>query len=201
MSLLLADGLLVLSLLFVRPVPDRAWPLRLMLHALLLAACLAFAAIEGRAGVFSCLAGCVAALLQAVLHALQARRPTLLAPPVRPEPNPKRDALWLLGGLLLVALAVRSIPAAALPAHPHGMLAVSLGILFTGLLGTIAAATAIGRTGALLIVANGLLLSACTLPGAGWLSLGSILLLQGGVVWMLVHAAAARGVVASAARR
>jgi hydrogenase-4 membrane subunit HyfE len=200
MSALLADGLLVLSLLFVRPVPDRAWALRLLLHALLLAACLAAAATEGRAGLFLCLAGCAAALLQAVLHALQARRPTPLAPPSRPEPSPRRDALWLLGGLLMVALAVRSIPAAALPAHPHGMLVVSLGILFTGLLGTIAAATAIGRAGALLTVANGLLLSACTLPGAGWLSLGSILLLQGGVVWMLVHAAGP-GVLASAAGR
>ena len=184
---LLADLLLVLSLLFVRPVADRAWRLRLVLHALLLSACLAVAALAGGPAGWLCLAGSAAALVQAVLHGRLARR-RIPAARIRPDPGGP-GAAWLLAGLLLVALAVRLVPESALPAHPRGLLTVSIAILLTGLLAAVAAGSVTGRTAALLLAGDGLLLAACTLPGGTWLSLAGILLPQGGLLWLLVRPA------------
>ena len=190
MSLLAADLLLVLSLLFVRPVPDHAWPPRLMLHALVLAGCLAAAALPSGRLTAPCLAGSLVAVLQAALHWWSGRRGRLVAA-ARARPDGGPGIAWLVAGLLAAALAARLIPEAALPAASRGLLAVSTGILLTGLCGAAAAGSATGRSAALLLAANGMLLAACTLPGTGWLSLAAILQLQCGLFWMLLRPAAA----------
>lgn len=186
MSLLLANALLVLSVLFVRPAPDRAWPTRLLLHALLLAACLVVAALTSNAAWALCLVGLFASLLQGALQVrLGRRRP----PDATGHPN---DALWLVAGLPLVALSVRLVPPRALPPAPRDILTVALGILLTGLLGALAARSPIGRCGALLLAGDGLMLAACLLPGMDGLSLGCILLLQAGLLWTLIRATGAQ---------
>lgn len=187
MSLVLADMLLALSLLFVRQAPDGTWPARLALHALVLAGCLGAAALEEGAARGLCLLGAVAALLQVGLHAFLLRR-LAAGPPVRRRPGQDGGVAWLLAGLVLVGLAARSVPASALPAEPRGMLAAMLGILLTGLLGAASSRTPAARCGALLLAGDGLLLSGCTLRGAGGLSLAGIVLLQGGLSWLLADA-------------
>lgn len=182
MSLLPANALLVLSVLFVRPAPDRAWPTRLLLHAVLLSACLAIAALTAGAAWALCLAGLFASLLQGALQ-VRLRRRRLPDAAVH-----RNDALWLVAGLPLVALSVRLVPARTLPPAPRELLMVALGILLTGLLGALAARTPVGRCGALLLAGDGLVLAACLLPGMDGLSLGCILLLQAGLLWTLVRA-------------
>lgn len=186
MSLLLADALLVLSVLFVRPASDRAWPMRLSLHALLLSACLAVAALTSGAAWALCLVGLFASLLQSALHVRLGRRPF---PETTHHPN---DAFWLLAALPLVALSVGLVPPRVLPPAPREVLIVALGILLAGLLGVLAARSPAGRCGALLLAGDGLVLAACLLPGMDGLSLGCILLLQAGLLWAMVRATVAR---------
>lgn len=195
MSLLAADLLLVLSLLFVRPVADHAWPSRLTLHALVLAGCLGLAALPGARAPAPCLAGAVVALLQAGFYRWWGRR----GPPVGAAssgPGGGRGIAWLVAGLLAVALAARLVPEAALPAASRGLLTVSIGILLTGLCSVVAAGSVLGRTAALLLAADGVLLAACTLPGGGWLSLAGVAVLRCGLSWMLLRPTAAAADVA-----
>lgn len=181
MSLLLPDALLVLSLLFVRPVALLAWRSRLPAHALLLAACLLEAALSGsRPGL--AVVGMLAAMIQAGL-AWRLLRGQPDAPGFQP-----RTVAWLLAGLVLVGLSVRLLPDAALPAFPRGMLSASTAILLTGLLGALAADRAIARLGSLLLAGNGLIMAACELPGMTLPSLACLLLLQAGLFWSLAQA-------------
>ncbi len=192
--LLLPDGLLVLSLLFVRPAADNEWPRRLALHALVLSACfLAASVAAGRNGVGEerCLAGLAASLLQLAVQVMLVRRGTA-GLPLRRAPG---DAAWLLAALVLVALAVRTVP--DIGAAPHGLLAVCVAATLTGLLGVVAAPSIIGRVGSLLLVGDVLILAACLMPGTGGLGLCTILLFQTAAIGALVLARAAAGATAS----
>lgn len=185
MSLLLADALLVLSLLFVRPVPDRAWRLRLVVHALLLAGCLLVAALSGPHRLLPLL-GMVAALVEAGLAWRFRPRLSDTPPAARPA------VMWLLAGLVLVAMSLRLLPDGALPAQSAGLLSAALAILLTGLLGAAASAattdgSATGRLGSLLLAGDGMLLVAGQLPGMAASSLGCLLLLQGGLLCCLLR--------------
>ena len=190
--LLLPDGLLLLSLLFVRPVADNAWPRRLALHALLLSACLLVASVAagGNGGGGRCLAGLAASLLQLGLQVVLVRRGSAGAP-WRPGTG---DAAWLLAGLALVAAAVWAVPDVG---APHGLLAVCLAVTLTGLLGTVAARSTVGRVSSLLLVGDALILAACQLPGTDGLALGTILLFQASSLCALVLTRASAAAAAS----
>ena len=190
--LLLPDGLLLLSLLFVRPVADNEWPRRLALHALLLSACLLVASVAagGNGGGGRCLAGLAASLLQLGLQLVLVRRGSAGAP-WRPGTG---DAAWLLAGLALVAVAVWAVPDVG---TPHGLLAVCLAVTLTGLLGAVAARSTVGRVGSLLLVGDALILAACLMPGTDGLALGTILLFQAGSLCALVLTRASAGPAAS----
>lgn len=181
MSLLLPDALLVLSLLFVRPVGGPAWRSRLIAHALMLAACLLEAALSGSQPGLA-VVGVLAAMIQAGLG-WQMLRGEPDAPAFRP-----RTIGWLLAGLVLVGLSVRLLPDAALPPFSRGLLSASTAILLTGLLGALAAESAVPRLGSLLLACNGLMMAACELPGMTLLSLAGLLLLQAGLFWSLALA-------------
>lgn len=191
--LLLPDGLLVLSLVFVRPVADTEWPRRLALHALLLSACLLVASVAsartGGASGERCLAGLAASLLQLAVQVALVRRGTAGAP-WRRGPG---DAAWLLAGLALVALSVRVVPDIG---AAHGLPAVCVAVTLTGLLGAVAASSAVGRVGSLLLVGDVLILAACLLPGTSGLALCTILLFQGVSLGALVLARTAAGAAA-----
>lgn len=184
MSLLLADALLVLSLLFVRPAIDRAWGRRLVAHALLLAGCLLVAAISGPDRLLP-LAGMVAALAEAGLAWRFGTRLPDAAVTVR-----RRTVPWLLFALALalVALSLRLLPDGTLPPQSAGLLSTALAILLTGLLGAAASAGATGRLTSLLLGGNGMLLVACELPGMAASALGCLLLLQAGLLCCLSRA-------------
>ena len=187
MSLLLADALLVLSLLFVRPTAERAWRSRLVTHALLLAGCLLVPALSGPDRLLLPLLGMGAALTEAVL----AWRFKPRAPDAAPD-APLPAAVWLLAGLVLVAASLRLLPDGALPSQSAGLLSAALAILLTGLLGAVASAVtsgggATGRLGSLLLAGHGMLLVACQLPGMAVSSLGCLLLLQGGLLGCLLR--------------
>jgi hypothetical protein len=195
MSLLLPDCLLVLSLLFVRPVPDRAWPRRLMLHALLLAVCLVGAVLapdsEDGPGKGLRVVALAASLVQLAVQLLFVHGRIAGAPgPAGAGDTDGRlgGAIWLPAGLALVALSIRIVPD---PVLPHGLLTVSVATLLTGLLGTVAAGSAIGRIGSLLLAGDALVLAASRLHGMDLLSLCAILLLQAGLLLALVRACAA----------
>jgi len=181
MSLLLPDALLVLSLLFVRPVAVAAWRWRLLAHALLLAACLVEAALSGSRPALA-IVGMLAAMIQAGL-AWRLLRGQPDAPAFQ-----SRNIVWLLAGLVLVGLSVRLLPDATLPAFLRGILSASTAILLTGLLGALAADRAVARLGSLLLAANGLMMAACELPGMTLPSLACLLLLQAGLFWSLAKA-------------
>ena len=182
MSLLLPDCLLVLSLLFVRPVADHEWPRRLALHALLLSGCLAAAwlAAGGGASGDRCLVGLLASLLQLGGQVVLLRR-GVAAIPGRPGPG---GAASLLAGLALVALAVRAVPDLA---APHGLLRICVAATLTGLLGAAVAGSAVGRIGSLLLIGDALILAACSLPGTDALALCTILLAQAALLCALVR--------------
>lgn len=198
MTLLLADLLLLLSLLSVRPAAAPDWRIRLALHALLLAACLVASALRPVQGaaVEPALVGAAGCLLETwlVLRWL----PGVAEPRPRPAGG---GAGWLLAGLVLTALSLRLLPAGMLPVLPHAELAAALGIVLTGLLAAVAALAAPvapaapaapaaesgdgpGRFAGLLLGGHGLVLAACVLPGLGWQPLSCVLLLQ---AW-LIHA-------------
>ncbi len=195
MSLLLPDGLLVLSLLFVRPASDRDWPRRLALHTLLLSGCLLAAATAGqggRAGEGRCLVGLAASLLQlAVLVVLLRRGGAGIAWQHRPG-----EAGWLLAGLALVALTAWIVPGIGMP---RGLLTVCVSATLTGLLGAAGARSTVGGTyavggtytvggtGSLLLAGDALVLAACLLPGTGGLALATILLFQAACLCVLVR--------------
>lgn len=182
MNLLFPDALLVLSLLFVRPVAVLAWRSRLPAHALLLAVCLLDAVLSGsRPGLAA--VGMLAAVIQAGL----AWR-LLRGQPDAPAFQPPRTVVWLLVGLVLVGLSVRLLPDAALPAFPRGILSASTAILLAGLLGALANKGSVARFGSLLIAGNGMIMAACALPGMGLSSLVGLLLLQAGLFWSLAQA-------------
>ncbi|WP_419729988.1 hypothetical protein [Lichenicola sp.] len=190
MSLLLADALLVLSLLFVRPAPDHAWRLRLVAHALLLSASLLVAALAGPHRLLPLL-GLAAALLQAGL-AWQFRP----AAPAQALPVGPPVVVWLLAGLVVVGLSLRLLPDGTLPPGPAGLLSAALAILLTGLLGAAASARTSGRgtsggttaaLASLLLAGDGMLLVACQLPGMAVSSLGCLLLLQAGLLRCLLR--------------
>ncbi len=190
MSLLLPDGLLVLSLLFVRPVPDTEWPRRLVLHGLLLSGCLVASAVAGwsaGAGEARCLAALAASLLRLAVPVLLVRR-IVAGMPFRPGPD---EAAWLLAGLALVALAIRITPDSG---APHGLLTVCVAATLAGLSGTLAARSAVGRIGSLLLIGDVLILAACCLPGTDVLALCTILLFQAASLGALVRAAAGTAV-------
>ena len=181
----LADAMLVLSLLFVQPAPDRAWPVRLLLHAGLLAACLALAALVLPAPVTGrCLVGLLAAAVATILYALAGEGWSR-------TPAPGRAGLRLAGGLLLAGLAIRlgrrAALQATLPAPAAGILAASLGMLLVGLLGALAGRGARARTGSLLLAADGLLLAACLLPGLGIAAPASLLPIEAGLLAVLLR--------------
>ncbi len=188
MSLLLPDGLLVLSLLFVRPASDRDWPRRLALHALLLSGCLLAAAADhgGGGSEGRCLVGLAASLLQLAVQVVLLRRGGAgTAWQHRPG-----EAGWLLAGLALVALAVWIVPGIGMP---HGLLTVCVAAALTGLLGAAGARSTVGRTyavggtGSLLLAGDALVLAACLLPGTGDLALATILLFQAACLCVLVR--------------
>lgn len=187
MTGVLADALLLVSLLFVRPVAGTAWPRRLMLHALLLALCLA-SVLPWAPSVGLCLTGLVAALLQATLALLAKRRLDLLPlDSVAPGRQGRPGVVWLPVGLLLVALAVILLPDGPLPATIRGTPAAALAILLTGLLGALAGPDAVARCGALLLAGDGLILAACRLPGLDAAALAAVLLLQAVLGWIMVR--------------
>ncbi len=192
--LLLPDGLLVLSLLFVRPVADNEWPRRLALHALLLSGCLLAASVaaggNGGGGGRRCLVGLAASVLQLGLQVVLVRRGIAGAPWRRGT----GDAAWLLAGLALVALAVWAVPDVG---APQGLLAVCVAVTLTGLLGAVAARSTVGRIGSLLLVGDVLILAACLLPGTDGLGLCTILLFQAGSLCALVLTRTAAGTAAS----
>lgn len=188
MTGVLSDALLLVSLLFVRPVPGTAWARRLMLHASLLALCLA-SVLPWAPSIGLCLTGLMAALLQAALALLAERRigrlPLDSIAPGRRQGRP--GVVWLPIGLLLVALAVILLPDGQLPATIRGIPAVALAILLTGLLGALAGPDAVARCGALLLAGDGLILVACRLPGLNAAALAAVLLLQAGLGWIMVR--------------
>ena len=177
----LVVAMLALSLLFVQPAPDRSWPARLLLHAALLATCLLVAALISPAPTRGrCLAGLLAALLGVGVYAAVGKG----WPRNRPM---DRSMPWLAGGLLLAGLAIGSMRAAPMPDAPAGVLAVSLAMLLAGLLAALAGQGTRARGGALLLACNGLLLSACLLPGMGIAALASLLLIEGALLSMLLR--------------
>ncbi len=181
MIVLLADAMLVLSLLFVRPAPDRAWPVRLLLHAGLLAACLGLAALTLPAPVPGrCLLGLLAASAAIGFHALTGAGWSRTPPPGGAGP-------WLVGGLTAAALAVRLGRQALLPASVGGILAASLGMLLAGLLGALAGRGPRARGGSLLLAVDGLLLAACLLPGLGLAATASLLPIGAGLLAVLLR--------------
>ncbi len=190
--LLLPDGLLLLSLLFVRPVADNEWPRRLALHALLLSGCLLVASVAAArdGGGQRCLVGLAGSVLQLGLQVVLVRRGIAGAPWRRGT----GDAAWLVARLALVALAVWAVPEIG---APHGLLAVCVAITLTGLLGAVAARSTVGRIGSLLLVGDALILAACLLPGTDGLALCTILLFQAGSLCALVLTRAASGPAAS----
>ena len=185
MSLLLPDGLLVLSLLFVRPASDRDWPGRLALHALLLSACLLVAAVAGRGGEGGegrCLAGLAVSLLQLAVQVVLLRRGGAgIAWRHRPG-----EAAWLLAGLALVALAAWIVPGTGMP---RGLLTVCVAATLASLLGAAASRSAVGGTGSLLLAGDALILAGCLLPGTDGLALAlaTILLFQAACLCVLVR--------------
>ncbi len=182
--LLLPDGLLVLSLLFVPPVADNEWPRRLALHALALSACLLASAVAagpvGGAGGERCLAGLAASLLQVAVQVLLVRRGAAGRPWRRHGPG---DAAWLLAGLALVALALWVVPDIG---TPHGLPAVCMAATLAGLAGVVAARSTVGQVGSLLLVGDALILAACLLPGTDILALCTILPVQAALLCALV---------------
>ncbi len=183
----LADAMLVLSLLFVQPAPDRAWPVRLLLHAALLVACLALAALVLPAPVAGrCLVGLLAAAVAISLYALAGEGWSRT-----PAPGRARLWLWLAGGLLLAGLAIRlgrqAARQATLPASDADILAASLGMLLVGLLGAVAGSGPRARSGSLLLAADGLLLAACLLPGLGIAAPASLLPIEAGLLAVLLR--------------
>lgn len=193
MSLLPVDALLLSSLLFVTPATRPAWRRRLVLHALLLALCLAWAGVRsGASSAGTGLADNPAAILAGIAMSLAAAGLAWRLLPHGPdgpsEPDAPRSAgyAWLVVGLVLVALSLRAVPVQALAPLPHGILCATLAILSTGLLGAVAARGTVGRIGSLLLAGDGLLLAACTLPGPGWPSILCLLLLQAGLLASLL---------------
>ena len=185
MTLDLADVMLVLSLLFVRPVPDRRWPTRLLLHTILLAACLATAALTARAPVPGrCLIGLLAAIAGIAVFGWAGRRWPLTA-------TAAPAAFRLAGGLLLVGLALGLMHSPGPHEAPADLLAAVLGMLLTGLLAALAASSRRARSGALLLAGNGLLLAACVLPGMGVMAGASLLPIEAGLLWVLLRPAVA----------
>ncbi len=185
MIVALADAMLVLSLLFVQPAPDRAWPMRLLLHAGLLATCLALAALVLPAPVTGrCLVGLLAIAVAMIVYALAGEGWSR-------TPAPGRAGLWLVGGLLLAGLAIQqgrqATVQATLPAPTASILAASLGMLLVGLLGALAGSGPRARSGSLLLAADGLLLAACLLPGLGLSAPASLLPIEAGLLAVLLR--------------
>jgi hypothetical protein len=124
-SLLLAAALLVLSVLFVRPVAKAAWRIRLLLHSLVLAGCLLVHAFASPP--LLPVAGEAVVLLQAGLLAKVSWRSV--------ASGVSGSVVWTVAGLLTAWFAAWLLHDPGVTEDGHGLLVVSLGVLLTGLVG------------------------------------------------------------------